>query len=150
MKTLLIAVLVLMAATANAQSLPDKTKAMIDNIIPQVEKVSGHKAEFIGDKACRDDGFCSASFNWTQVQVYGRGVVNVLSGGTMSGEEYRSVCAAVFAGLTGNAQDNAEALMQQAFAQGLQRGRLRFDRGSVQVQISTTSSGAVECGFFKY
>ena len=112
--TLAICALVMMLQPASAFKTPREN---VEAIIAPIERATGLKVEpLMPDKPCINDGnFCTVFAGKIQIQVHGRGIVDLLTTTQEAPSTYLQACAGAFQGLSGSAPQFAEEIIAQAF-----------------------------------
>lgn len=129
-----------------------KTTMMANSVIEvmraryQMEPVTNNA----NGQPCREDGYCDFRMGTFRVEIYGAGIATVETTNQVSHSTYREVCSAVFSAISGSDLDYSAELIEQAFRQASEQGRVKADMHGVQIDIKPDLSNIYACGFFKY
>lgn len=133
------------APVANAAELRDKATAVFQSI----EQIFEVEIEPWGVSLCPREDYCAVEAMGTQVSVYGQGIVEVLTSSGLAHEDYMTLCAAAYSGLSGVRPEAAAGAIGVAFGSAAaQGGRFSTWFDDTQIQISDDLDGRPSCRFF--
>jgi len=110
-----------------------------------------HQDEF---DLCRDDGgYCDFFADVFQIQIHQYDPyahINVLTSIRSPHRNYRKMCAAFFSVTTGASIDFAEEMIEDAFAEAAQSGKVELELGNTKLTIkpSGESPHLLACSFW--
>ena len=138
----------LFASPALAFSPPPEN---FERVREAVENAGHHMSKF-GLPFCREDGeWCEGDADeWIRIQAYGRGIIEVMTTSQLPHSQYRDVCAAAFAGLSGAAMSFADEVIAEAFQIASAQGSFNQDIQGVEIEVRPSSDDVLGCQFFKY
>jgi hypothetical protein len=147
--TLAISILVMLLQPASAFRSPNEN---LEAISAPIERATGLQIEpSIPGKPCGDDGkFCDVMAGEIIIQVYGRGIVELLITPQEAPSTYRKACAGAFEGLSGSAPEFADEIIAEAFNLAATQGKFKRVIAGVEVSVRPDTSGILGCKFFRY
>ena len=100
---------------------------------------------------CREGSLnCNMEAGPFSIQVYGAGIVKILTTPKSSHANYREMCTVVFSAISGSDLYFAEEAIAGAFTRAAQMGSFEHKVADTQITVKPGGYGVLGCSFFKY
>ncbi|XYK79844.1 MAG: hypothetical protein ROO70_19060 [Labrenzia sp.] len=129
-----------------------KVSQMADSIAETLRQHYSVEPRPLGDNPtfCQPHGFCTLYAGDFKIDVYGAGIAEIETTTQAPQSRYRELCSAVLSALSGSNLDFAAEVMEGAFYNAGQSGRVKLEVTGTEVDIKPDGIGLMACSFFKY